>query len=99
MLIVYVYYSVKFTYFSLVSYNRSKLVGHFGAHHAAMAEPKAGPRYPHCSRLCASEFTLRGQLQIQAAHRAGNCATLSSILTDFSSISILVGVGVCCQLR
>jgi len=29
---------------------------HRAARHAATAKPKAGPRCPHCSRLCASEF-------------------------------------------
>ena len=42
------------------------------ARHVAMAKPKAGPLCPHCSRVCASEFGLRGHLRIHAAHCSGN---------------------------
>jgi len=42
------------------------------ARHAVTAEPKAGPRCPHCSRVCASEFGLRSHLRIHTAHRFNN---------------------------
>ena len=38
----------------------------------ATAKPKAGPRCPHCSRVCASKFGLRSHLRIHTAHRFNN---------------------------
>jgi len=42
------------------------------ARHAATAKPKTGPRCPHCSIVCASEFSLRSHLRIHTAHRFNN---------------------------
>jgi len=42
------------------------------ARHAVTAKPKTGPRCPHCSRVCASEFGLRSHLRIHTAHRFSN---------------------------
>ena len=42
------------------------------ARHASTAKPKTGPRCPHCSRLCASDFGLHSHLRSHAAARPDN---------------------------
>ena len=62
---------------------------HPAARHASKAKSKTGPRCPHCSRRCASDFGLRSHLHFHASTRPNNSnnAMSSSIQRDFSSSS------------